>query len=212
MIPLPQASSSLMGATTQPSQIAYLLKKLPKGIVVFWERLCALVSLCCLAKRSPLTLGFSSSSSCSISSSTSLGPSELFHQPKTQPPASPPAKPRKIHKGTGYPRKKKQNRKNNQSLNADPVEYPVKKLALNFLEPFLSLITSHQMKGTDCQALHSQKRENRLASCQFYIWRGQAGTLTIVGVLQDQPHYCVGGNINPHTSGLTPVFGWGLIE
>lgn len=140
-----------------PRQIAHRLKKLANGIETPCDRLLNRVSLCSLAKRRPLTLGLSSTISKSLSSSGScLGPSELLHQPNTQPPPSPPAMPRRIHKETGYPKKKKLNRKNNHSLNAVPVENSLKKLAWDFLASFLSLITSHQMKGTNCPVLYSR--------------------------------------------------------
>lgn len=141
-----------------PRQMAYRLKKFANGIEAPCDRLLNRLSLCSLAKRRPLTLGLSSTISNSRSSSgSSLGPSALFHQPNTQPPPSPPAKPSKIDKGTGYPKKKKLNRKNNHNLNAVPVENSLKKLAWDFLPSFLSLITSHQMKGTNCPVLYSQE-------------------------------------------------------
>lgn len=52
----------------------------------------------------------------------SLGSSFVFHQPKTNAVASPATAPNKMLNGTEYPKKKKQNRKNNQALNPFPVE------------------------------------------------------------------------------------------
>jgi hypothetical protein len=84
----------------------------------------------------------------------------------------PPAKPSKILKGTGYPRKKKQNRKNNQSLKPVPVENPVNGPGFDLLLPLLSLITSQPVKGIDYQVLHFHS-ESFAASKQFY--KNEAG-------------------------------------
>jgi hypothetical protein len=70
----------------------------------------------------------------------------LFHQPTTTPAAKPPAALSIMHSWTGYPRKKKQNRKINQSLSPVPVENPADKPVRVFLISFFSLITSRKLR------------------------------------------------------------------
>ncbi len=134
-------------------RLLLLLKNPLKGLSIPGDRVVPLFLRRCVAKRIPLNWLESSSESSpgsTLSRVEALGSSLLFHQATITALANPPAAPSRMLNGTAYFRKKKQNRKNNQTCS--PVESPPDRLARFFLRPVLSLfslITSWQLVVVD---------------------------------------------------------------